>query len=149
MISVEKKGETAWAAVVVFDLSIVAIKVQHLSDSHIVCAQPDNGRSMTYIISGYFQYSHPMRTYLDRISRIVRQLKGEKIIICLDANADSPMWRSGECSEEGEALEETIMELNLYVVNEANNPKTYSSPSGESNIDVTLVTEKAIRSIGE
>lgn len=81
VISGARKGKTAWAAVVVFDPAIVVMKVQQFSDSHIVCAQLDNSKTTTYLISGYFQYSHPIGTYLERIGRIVRQLSGQKIII--------------------------------------------------------------------
>lgn len=145
IVSGEKKGETAWAALTIFDPRMVVMRMDQYCDSHIVCAQIDNGIIMAYVISGYFQYSHPIDGYLDRVGKIVRQLHGTKIIICLDSNAESPIWHSDELSTKGEALENFTVEHNLYVMNELNNPATYSSPSGESNIDVTLVSESLVR----
>lgn len=77
VISGEKPGETAWAAFAVFDPKIVVMRIDQLSDSLVVCAQIDNGRTMFYLISGYFQYSHPINKYLDRMEQIVRHLDGQ------------------------------------------------------------------------
>lgn len=146
-ITGEGKGETAWAAVIVFDPKIVVMRIDQLSDSHIVCVQIDDGNSSLYLICGYFQYSHPIGTYLDKMERIIRHLHGNKIIICVDANAKSPMWYSQDLTDEVEELESLVMDLNLYVGNEASELRTYSRPGGEGNIDVTLATESVIRMI--
>lgn len=148
VISGEKKGEAAWAAVVVFDLKVVVMRLDQMSDIHMVCAQIDDGKTKLYIISGYFQYSHSRKTYLDKLDRIVKHLHGHRVLICIDANARSPMWHADELTEEGEELESLIAELNLYIVNEANQAKTYSRPGGEGNIYVTLATESIIRRTG-
>lgn len=145
VVSGEKIGEKAWAGIVIFDPKIVVMKIESLSDTHITCAQVDTGYLMFYLVSGYFQYSDPIEPYIARIKNIVRQLHGRKIIICLDANAHSPVWFSDELTVEGEVLEDAIMELNLYVANEPDNPKTYSRPGGEANIDVTLISEPVVR----
>lgn len=147
IISGEGKGNTAWAAVIVFDPKIVVMRIDQLSDSHVVCVQIDNGKTMLYFISGYFQYSHSISTYIDKMERIIRRLHGNKIIICLDANAHSPMWHSRDLTDEGEELESLVMEMNLYIGNEASELKTYSRPGREENIDVTLATESVIRKI--
>lgn len=141
----EKRGETAWAALVIFDPKLVVMRIDQLSDSHIVCAQIDDGRMKLYVVSGYLQYSHSRNTYLDRLEYIVRHLDGHRILICIDANARSPMWHAEDLTNEGEEVESLITELNLYVVNEANEASTYSRPGGESNIDITLVTEQLFR----
>lgn len=133
-ISGEKKGERAWSAIVVFDPTLMVMRISQFCDSHIT-------------LSGYFQYSKPIGPYLARIDSIIRQLQGQKVVVCIDANARSPIWHSNDVSEEGELLENLIMELNLYVVNEPNNPKTYWRPGGEGNIDVTMVTETTFRTI--
>lgn len=145
VVSGERMGEKAWSAVAIFDPSIVVMRLDQFCDSHVVCVQVDDGKTMAYVVSGYFQYSHPIEIYLDRVGRILRSLHGQKIIICLDANAKSTTWYSEELTDKGEALECFIMEHNLYVLNEADNPATYSSSIGESNIDVSLVSETAAR----
>lgn len=109
VVSGEKKGETAWPAIVVFDPSIVVMRIDQFSDSHIACSQLQKGDIKVYVISEYFQYSHAIEGYLARVSRIVRQLRGHKVVICLDANAKFPIWYSKERTDEGEALENLIM----------------------------------------
>lgn len=136
-VSGEKKGETAWSAIVVFDPNLVVMRVEQFCDSHIVCAQIDDGRTMFYLVSGYFQYSKPIEPYLEKIGRTIKQLHEQKVVISADANAKSPIWFSNDVSDEGELLENSIMELNLYVVNEPDNTKTYWRPGGEGNIDLT------------
>lgn len=58
------------------------------------------------------------------------------------------MWHSRDLTDKGEESESLIMELNLYIVDEVSELKTYSRPGGERNIDVTLVTESANRITG-
>lgn len=145
VVSGEKDGETAWAGIMVFDPDLVVMRIEYLSDAHIVCAQIDNGRSAFYFISGYFQCSKPIKPYIERLSFILRQLQGCKVVIWVDANAKSPLWFAEELTEKGKHLEKLIAEANIFVVNELSEFKSYSRPGGEGNIDVTLTTEQAIR----
>lgn len=147
VVSGEKKGETAWSAIIVFDPKLVVMRLEQFCDSHIVCAQIDDGKTKIYVVSGYFQYSKPIGPYLQKLDTIIRNLRGHKVVVCADANAKSPIWFSDDVSNEGILLENLITEQNLYVVNESGNPKTYSQPGGEGNIDVTLATEALIRTL--
>lgn len=67
--------------------------------------------------------------------------------MCRCDMCSSPTWFSNDISDEGELLENLVMALNLYVVNEPDNPKTYWRPGGDGNIDVTLGMEAIIRTI--
>lgn len=144
IVSGEGNGETAWAGIVIFDPSLVVMKLEQFSDTHIVCVQVDNGKTATYIVSAYFQYSKPIEPYIERIGNIVRLLNGKRIVVCADANAYSPLWFSDKTTTEGELVEFLLMERNLYVANLEDNPKTYSQPGGEGNIDITVVSENVI-----
>ena len=133
-----KPGDNAWAAIIVFNPNLTIMKLDHLSDEHLVCAQIDNGLTDLYIVSGYFQFSDPIELYITKTSNIIRALKGKKIILCLDANSKSPMWHSDTLDENGEKMEDFIQDMELMALNEPGNPSTFATTRGKSNIDITL-----------
>ena len=143
VITGTKSGETPWAAIVIFDSTLTVMKLVQHSDSHTVCIQVDDRGFSFYIINMYCQFSTPMEPYLQKIRKIKQNLTGQKIIICADANAKSPMWHSQTLDEEGVKVEDLIQELGLLVINELHNLSTFSTPQAESNIDVTLTTNQA------
>ena len=57
----------------------------------------------------------------------------------MDANAKLELWHS-EMDEKGIFMEEFVLENSLVVLNRPNNPPTYMSERGQSNIDITLAT---------
>lgn len=140
-----KNGEYPWAAIVVFDTRLTVMRLSHMCSSHVVCAQVDNGTFDVYLVCAYLQYSHDKGIYIEELRRILTLLRGKRVILCLDANARSPIWYSDKLDDNGEILEELILEMNLYVINEPNNPCTFSSTNGESNIDVSMASSQAIR----
>lgn len=98
------------------------------------------GRTVIYIVNVYCQYCEEIQTYLERMQDILEALKNERVMILMDSNAKSPMWHSDVRDLRGVMLEDFIATNNLYVLNEADQLNTFSSPNGESNIDVSLVT---------
>ncbi|CAL7932908.1 unnamed protein product [Xylocopa violacea] len=124
---------------------LTVLKVAHLSNEHCICIETTSELGRIYFVNMYFQYSHDIDSYLEQLQKILTNLKGEKVIIAADANAKSPLWHSNITDERGEKLEQLIARNNLIVSNEPGNPPTYSSPTGTSNIDVTLITYPAAR----
>ncbi|CAL7932936.1 unnamed protein product [Xylocopa violacea] len=124
---------------------LTVLKVAHLSNEHCICIETTSEIGRIYFVNMYFQYSHDIDSYLEQLQKILTNLKGEKVIIAADANAKSPLWHSNITDERGEKLEQLIARNNLIVSNEPGNPPTYSSPTGTSNIDVTLITYPAAR----
>lgn len=147
IITGNKAEESPWAAIVSFTKNYTIMRLSHRSTSHIVCAQIEKGDLDFYVISGYFQYSHAIQIYIEQLRNALNFLKGKMIIIGIDSNARSPTWFSDELDERGDELEEFINEMGLYCINENQNTKTYSSTRGESNIDITLTTQSALRQI--
>ena len=123
------------------------MKLDHLSDQHLVCAQLDNGIIDLYLVSGYFQFSEPIEGFIRKTKKILCSLKGKSIMLCLDTNSKSPMWHSDTLDNEGEKVEELIQEMNMVVINEPGNPSTFATTRGESNIDITLASNNAVRGI--
>ena len=58
----------------------------------------------------------------------------------MDANAKSELWHSEVTDDKGMLVEEFVLENSLVVLNRPNNPPTYMSERGHSNIDLTLAT---------
>lgn len=147
----ERNGEgfqRGLAAIVVRNSDLTVVRIEHLCDSHCVCAYVTGAFGDLYVVSMYCQFGDPdFARYLARLARILQELKGTRVVIAADVNARSPMW-GGSCHDErGEMLELFCASYNLTVLNEPGNPSTFSSGRGESNIDVTLVTENVISSV--
>lgn len=126
-----REGKTSWAAIVVFNPDLTIMKLDHLSDDHIVCVQ----------------FSCEIDPYIEKIRKILIALRGQKVILGIDANAESPLWFSENLNQRGRKLEDLIAEMGLFVCNERSTLYTFSGVNGESNIDVTLTSETALREI--
>ena len=81
------QNDNAWAAIVVFNPNLTVMKLSHLCNQHIVCAQIDNGAAELFLVSGYFQFSRPISTFIEQTKNILRSLRGRTTILCLDVNA--------------------------------------------------------------
>lgn len=138
-----KDGEPVMAAVAVSDPRINVVKLPNVSNSHCVCVHITCDIGSFYLVSMYFQCSHEIGGYLIQLSKVLDLLKGKPVLVAADANAKSPLWGSKHKDTRGGQLEEIIAQFDLVVLNESGNPCTYSSPTGNSNIDVTLVTPEA------
>lgn len=141
------KNGRPWSAIVVFNNNLTIMRLDHLSCEHIVCAQVESGSLSTYLVSAYFQFSHGIDPYIERLRRVLTALKGKRIILGIDANALSPLWYSKGTNERGGKMEDFIIEMGLFVCNRQSALNTFSGVNGESNIDVTLTTESVINMI--
>lgn len=113
----------------------------NLSTSHCAVAEVSCRYFRLYVVSCYFQYSDPVGPHLHQLRCVLQSLAGNKIVIGADVNASSPLWH-GKLRyidrDRRSAVEDFIAEFNLQVHNTPDAPPTFSSPSGESSIDVTL-----------
>jgi len=119
--------------------------------SHIVSLQITSTSSRFYLLSAYFQFSHPVEPYLALLEACINSIKRNsgknEIIIAADVNAMSTTWLSRTTDERGDAIEDFITENNLTVLNQPSTHTTYASSSGTSNIDVTMSTAGMARRI--
>jgi len=124
------------------DLDVLQLDVK--GSSHVMAVQVVMGSCEFYLISAYFQFSHPVEPYLalleSCIARIKRNNSNNQVIITADVNASSASWYSRTTDERGDMIEEFIAANNLMVLNQASRFTTYASLSGTSNIDVFLAT---------
>lgn len=149
------------AAALVADDRLNVVLLSHLSSRHVVVVsvERDGGRPL-YLVSAYCQYADDIAPYLDRLGHILRELRGEAVVVGMDANARSRLWHSHECDphgpegrhrrpwERGEQLEDLVYEWDLTVLNRPNQPATFhGAAGGASNIDVTLATAQVVESV--
>jgi len=78
----------------------------------------------------------------DTITGLSREYGRQKLIIGTDTNAHSFLWGSQDENPRGEVLQDIIMDNNLSVLGQGQEP-TFVSPIGTSRIDVTLASHKA------
>jgi len=134
------------AAIIVNNQDIDILQLDVEGSRHVVAVQIVTDFCDFYLFSAYFQFSHPVEPYLDTldkcISRIKRNNINSQIIISADVNALSSSWYSRTTDERGEMIEELIAAHNLTVLNQASRFTTFSSPSGISNIDISLATPR-------
>ena len=95
VITGNKGGETPWAAVVVVNIKHTIMKVDQLSDEHVATALIEKGDLSIYLVSAYLQFSHEIQPYLKKLEEILRKLKGQRVLIGMDANAESLLWHAG------------------------------------------------------
>jgi len=123
------------------DLDVLQLSVE---SSHIIAIQVTSEFNKFYLVSAYFQFSHPIEPYLAQletcIERIKRNNSGNDIIVAADVNALSTSWFARTTDERGDAMDDFIMGNKLAVLNRPSVYITYASPSGTSNIDVILST---------
>ncbi|PZC70717.1 hypothetical protein B5X24_HaOG215013 [Helicoverpa armigera] len=133
----------------VADRTTTCAVLQHLSTPHcLVCHILIGGLSM-YMVSAYFQYSEDISPHLEHLARVLNTLRGCRVLVGADTNTHSPLWhseqrhyigRGGETTRRREAMEDFIMAHDLILHNVGNQPPTFATVNGESNIDVTLST---------
>lgn len=133
--------EKPWVAAIIANNKIEVFHLAHFDTPHIMCFQVMSEIENFYIINVYCQFSLQIELFLNDLENIISKIKPNKIIITMDANAKSDLWFSEELDDRGRAVEDFLITNRLYVINENNELPTYESISGQSNIDLTLVSE--------
>jgi len=131
-------------AIVINNPNIDILQLNVKDSKHVVAVQVVTENCDFYLFSAYFQFSHPVEPYLATLEDCITKIKcnniSSQIVITADVNASSASWYSRTTDDRGESIEEFIAANNLVVLNQASRFTTYASPSGTSNIDVTLAT---------
>lgn len=117
-----------------------AFFVSALSNSHCVVVEVQTPSVTFFAVSSYFQYSDEIEVHLRQLERVLEQLRGQKMVIGLDANAESSLWSPRGSNEKGTQLERLIASFDLHVVNDKTQPPTFEERGASSYIDVTLVS---------
>ena len=135
-----EKGPSPKAAIVLDPKGVGVLFMEHLSNEHCVVAQLSLGPLQLTVISTYFQYSMATEIFCEHLNTVLRSIGRGPVVICADANAQSCLWSSRRPNLRGEILEDFIHQNGLLVCNLPDFPATFSGPSGESDIDITLIS---------
>lgn len=138
------KVEFPWVAMIVRD-TVEFFPLSGCGSGHLMVTECSISDFKFYIINLYCQYSLPLEGFLVQLEKCLVKLRAEKILIVMDANAQSGCWYSKRTDDNGKKLEEFIMEYGLTVLNSPSGVTTYASSHGTSNIDLTLCTPNMAR----
>jgi len=138
-----------WVAAVAMGEHVEVFHYTYEELEHVMCIQIKTEHEELYMINAYCQFSLPLEPILGTIERIINKIGKKNIIIVMDANASSEVWFSTQTDERGKLIEEFLLANRLFTVNEPDNPPTFCSTEGESNIDLTIVSESLLSSISE
>ncbi len=124
-----------------------AFFVSALSTQHCVVAEVHTPSVTFFAVSMYFQFCDDIEVHLGQLEKVLENLRGQKVVIGIDANAESSLWSPRGTNEKGEKLERLIAAFGLHVVNDRTQPPTFEERGVSSYIDVTLVSGSMIAEV--
>lgn len=142
------RSEKPWAAVAVCNPSFHMTLISQLSTAHCACAEVLTPGLSFYVVSHYFQCRDEIEGHLRHLETVLRSLRGQRVLVAMDANARSPMWGPQSADERGVQLENLIRAFGYDVINDVQQPPTYWTARGSSFIDVTMVSPPMSRFVG-
>ena len=86
------RSEYPWAAVAACNPSIHITFISQLSNAHCACAEIRAAGFSFYVVSHYFQWSHEIKEHLSHLEKVLFALKGKRVLIGADTNANSSLW---------------------------------------------------------
>lgn len=136
--------EDPWVIAIIANDEIDIFQLSYLDTQHVMCFRVTSSKNDFYIINAYCQFSLEIEPILRDIECILKKLNGGRFVISMDANAKSGIWYADETDARGKIIEEFLIANKLYTINKQNNPPTYFSSQGQSNIDLTMVSENML-----
>lgn len=112
------------------------LMLQHCNEHFTVC-KISTPIGYINLISGYFQCAYQIDPFLDTLQSIIDGVRGEEVLICIDANAHSPDLFSKEEDEKSIQMADVIQNNNITTLNRNFQPPTHKSVT---NIDLSLST---------
>lgn len=99
-----------------------------------------------YMVSVYCKYAEGIEPYITYLEALTERFRNECLLIGMDANAISPLWfskgreihRGRSNAQRALSLEEYIVGSRMRVLNQPSEWYTFSGPTGQSDIDLTL-----------
>ena len=130
-----------WTAVVITNPDIEVLYISQLSNPHCVCAEVIAPGFSFYIVSHYFQFNDDRQNHLSHLETVLTSLRGQKVVIRIDSNAESSLWSPRGTNANGANLEQLLLEFNLDLHNKKNEPPTYETENGNSYVDIMISTQ--------
>lgn len=141
-------GKHPWACIVVFNQEVDVMLIHHLSDENCTCVQITGPSGHIYAVSMYCKHDANIQRDCGKIQNIINSLGHLDVILGLDSNARSRAWGEVTISQmdsrhaiaRGVTLLESIAANRLIIANRLDQPSSFWTKNGESNIDVSIYT---------
>jgi hypothetical protein len=86
---------------------------------------------------------------MSQFEAVLQHANGAGVLIAVDSNSRSASWHGSTTNARGRALEEYLMNKGLYILNEESVNTAFRNQRGASNIDLTIITNQLLRTIGK
>jgi hypothetical protein len=138
----------ALAAIAIFNEELEIWKVSELCNDRCVCIQIRGDFGDLFLVSLYFPLADDIYSCLTTLQVLLEVLREERILIGVDANAQSIWWSNSERTDDrGDKLEDLIISSSLCVLNRKD--PLGLTWNGRSYTDVSLVTYNIVDRIME
>jgi hypothetical protein len=111
----EGKGR---AAVIIANNSIEDILITQFSDNDTILVEIQQGNETYYAASIYMDYNETIDRNFERIGKILKFIKGAKLIIATNSNARSTSWHGSITNNRGKQMEDFVASKQLHFLNE-------------------------------
>ena len=141
---VASRDSKPWAAIAVTNPNLEVLKISQLCTPHCACAEIVAPSFSFYVVSQYFQFGdmeNDREEHLRHLEQVAHSLRGRRLVIGMDCNAESSLWSPKGTNGHGANIEPIIQTYNLIVENIRTEPPTYETENGISYVDVTLSSQ--------
>jgi hypothetical protein len=142
------KRDRPYAAIFVYNQELDVIEITSLSTEYVVVAEINTGSKSLIVVSAYFPPNDDITVNINQLTTIIDTFRNRKIVIGVDANSKNYLWYSKITDDRGKKIENLIIHKDLYTLNEPGQPPTFTGPRGESNIDLSIINNRALRDAG-
>ena len=144
-------NRTETAAILVDDADIQCIVYPGIEDCGVYL-RLEGVFGVVFAVSLYCRPRENIEGYLRLLDGVLLSSSSQPLIICMDANAASPLWfskisaqaRRYESFSRGQLLAEWLSTSDVHVLNEPSELYSFESPNGVSDIDVTLACRRML-----
>jgi hypothetical protein len=143
-IAVIETGACPAAGIAIRNRFLGPLLLNHLSDEYRLCISVRVGGVELVVVSVYLKFCQPAGPHIYGLQTILNDpVLSKSLIIGGDFNARSTTWfdfGNYHRTSRNDAVEEFVVGSGLVLLNSEGQLNTFSGPSGESNIDLTLVS---------
>jgi hypothetical protein len=142
-ITILETGTCPGAGIAIRNRFLEPLLLHHMSNEYRLCMSMRVGDARVVVASVYLKHEQPAGPHIQGLQSLLSTNRHAKIIIGGDFNARSPYWFDNGAryrTPRQDAVEEFVVGSGMVLLNSEGQPSTFSSPNGESSIDLTLAT---------
>jgi len=133
------------AAIIITNENIDAVLINQLCDRDNVVLELKYKNIRIFAAGMYLDINEEIDTKTEKVDDIIQLSKGSGILIAMDSNSRSKVWHDNQTNLRGKTLEEILTSRDLHIVNEESERTTFQSCRGSSNIDLTVINKRLLK----